>query len=492
MNLREVLYSAFDNIIDYKTEETFTMFKVLIKSASVPRLDLSFFDSIKNYFNFRDTLFSLSLSFNNDDPIEYYDKPTEFIDEIDTNMKFISELDVIDFKLEISKSINNNTLSVYDLDSFGNYLSSLSLSGIIHSFYSTCKHNFFFFEIQNTSINLTSYSNTFCFKTKDSLFEKVYSMNLDVIKNRKTICNFLNDETFNYEPDSFVLSSTINDKIDILFSKLKIVYSLVSIFDISQIKDNSISLSVNGYKSTELNIDFRSLDIINANLYYEIFSWIYSEGTLSDKVGIARNIISLYLVNSNNINIDKSALSAIKSNYNMYLKENVEKYLDLKSKIVESLISFEKSINELSSTVTDGFIKNLGAIGTFIITAIIMNSFSEKKLNNIFTKDITIISLALILVSLIYLAYTLIETKSKLRNLIFTYYRFKNGYTDILVRKDINILFNKNRFFKRDIKRIKNKIKLFSIIWTLVLFVFLLVVVYLGFEHITNIFKPLF
>lgn len=497
MNLNNLIdYFELPDIDNPEVEESFNLYKIIINFRSFPKINLSLYDFIKNSINPRDNLYSLSISFDDCDPIMLEnDNFSNFIEEINTNKNIIDEINKVCFKIEISKTLSNTTLSIYDLNAFADYLYTLNLSGLLNNLYSTgSKNSYSYFEIQDNDFNIVSYTNFLCIKSANSPFEKSFECCSKNLNKRKSVCSLLNTEIFDFEPENFNFSCSINKKIDKIFTKLKIIYSLISLFNISKIKDNLIQLKLSGYKFSEFCIDFNDIDISKTYIYYEIYQWTYSNDTISDKIEIVRNIISLYLMNSNNgnnVDLDSSVFSAIKSNYRIYLKENVDKYLELKSKIIETQLSINESISKLSDTVTDGFIKNLGAVGTFIITIIVMKSLDDKKFSDIFTKDITVLSIALILISIIYLIYNIHQSKNKVRNLITNYCRFKHSYDDILLKKDINNIFKKDKLFKKDIKNIKSTIKFYTIIWILFLIVIFFITIILGFQHFYNFFTLL-
>lgn len=495
MNLNEFLnnFNASNDIIDFKTIETFKLYTAFITFNTLPPIDSSWFELVTNKINSRDTLLSLSISLNDCEPIILEDDFENFIEEVEVDRSTIDDIKTICLKIEVSKILKNNTLSIYSLDDFADYLNNLNLSQLITNFYNIHnKNSYCYFEIQDDDFNIVSHTNFLCFKPINNSFEKTFEDYSNNVEKRKSVCSLLNTETFDFEPDNFSLSFSINNKIDNIFAKLKITYSLISLFNVSKIKDNLIKLKLNGYKFSKFCIDFNDIDISKIYIYYEIYQWVYSNDTISDKLEIVRNIISLYLMNSNNgnnVDLDSSVFSAIKSNYRIYLKENVDKYLELKSKIIETQLSINESISKLSDTVTDGFIKNLAGVGTFIITIIVMKSLDDKKFSDIFTKDITVLSIGLIFISIIYLIYNIRQSKNKVRNLIKNYCRFKHSYDDILLKKDINNIFKKDKFFKKDIKNIKSTIRFYTIIWIAFLIIIIIITFILGFQHFYNFFK---
>lgn len=63
-----------------------------------------------------------------------------------------------------------------------------------------------------------------------------------------------------------------------------------------------------------------------------MYSWIFTDGNAADKAIIARNVLSLHCKYSSLIDIDELAFASMQSNYNLYLRNNVNQYLELKTK----------------------------------------------------------------------------------------------------------------------------------------------------------------
>ena len=154
---------------------------------------------------------------------------------------------------------------------------------------------------------------------------------------------------------------------------------------------------------------------------------------LSDKVNIARNILSLYLKDDNKLDIDTSVLSAIQSNNSLYLKSNVENYFEIKTKVIDNIINTNNQISDMINDLASNFMKNLSAIGTFIITIIIVNSINDGK------------------------------------------------FKDILTETEVNELLKNNEYYNTDMNNANTKRKFYCILWCIFLLVFLILLFILGF-----------
>ena len=103
------------------------------------------------------------------------------------------------------------------------------------------------------------------------------------------------------------------------------------------------------------------------------------------------------------LEIDEKTFLSIKSNYNIYLKENVDKYIELKNKLTEFIMNTSNQINDVIGNFIGNFEKNIVAFITFILGTIIANVVSDSPLDNILTKDVITIILAILAGSLVYL-----------------------------------------------------------------------------------------
>ena len=116
-----------------------------------------------------------------------------------------------------------------------------------------------------------------------------------------------------------------------------------------------------------------------------------------------------------------------------------------------------------------------------LVTIIIVNSINDGKFKDIFTKDITYISLFLLIVSLLYLIYTCHEYNSNKKRIETIYNRQKENYKDILTETEVNELLKNNEYYNTDMDNANTKRKFYCILWCIFLFVFLILLFILGF-----------
>ncbi|WP_211047310.1 hypothetical protein, partial [Pectobacterium versatile] len=68
------------------------------------------------------------------------------------------------------------------------------------------------------------------------------------------------------------------------------------------------------------------IDPAKSMVLFDIYEWIYNQGNFVDKIGLARNIISIHTQDNSILNIPKSVLKSIESSFDIYLKDNVKQY----------------------------------------------------------------------------------------------------------------------------------------------------------------------
>ena len=165
---------------------------------------------------------------------------------------------------------------------------------------------------------------------------------------------------------------------------------------------------------------------------------------LLDKMELIRNVFSIHCKYSSILDIDKTTFESIKSNYKIYLRKNIDKYIELKNKVIEFMITASKTTNDIIMEFIDCLKKNIATFITFIIGTILANILSDTPLDNIFTNDIIAICCWILIGSLFYLIISVKELNFKKERYSKEYESLKKSYKDILDKDDIDEIFNKD------------------------------------------------
>ncbi|HHW36763.1 MAG TPA: hypothetical protein GXX18_05915 [Bacillales bacterium] len=431
----------------------------------------------------RDKL-TIDIYFEDMDPITYYhdENPEIFVEEL---QKFSVLMDIeskINLKISIEKQLDhNNSVSIFFFDKFVEYLLQLTLKGSLYNF---CK---VLTKGQQVKFNLVSENqglffgtNTFLFYSGEDNYNRMNMNRQRILESRDSIGNFNNSSDYLFVPEDFYLiEKSDNENFNDYLNRLCNLCSLIFISDFTNIcSDNDLQLKINGYKLIENLVNFEKFEIGENNVYYEIYKWIYNGGNLSDKVGLARNIITLHIKQNNSVlELPINTINSIKSSYEIYLKENVSQYIDVKNKVSEFLLDLAMRTSDLVNTFANALRNNHYLFLTFFVSVIVFNTLSTGNLQNIFNKDITYISFGLLLISFIYLIATIIQTIIETNRFKVQYNRLKKMYVDILNDQDIDNIF-RSEDHNEDIKFIEQKATVFSFVW-LVEILILYTVIYL-------------
>ena len=376
----------------------------------------------------------------------------------------------VNISLEINKMISQNTLSVYNFEKFSNSILNKSNKEILGIFSDFLKNTeYLIFELYDS--NLLFWTNTMVFKNYNQNTPEIKFLRSNKIEICKQISSFYNVTDYELIPDDFeIISNSNNNIFEEIFSKLRTLMSMIYVSNTAIIDNESLNVEIIGQRKTCFNYNINT-QLVNNDELYKIYKWIFTDGNSVDKAIIARNIISLHCQYDDILRTDQKTFSSIQSNFSLYQRDNVVKYIELKNKLGEYIIKIVTETNDIVTGLTDKFKKNIIACFTFIFTIVLANIVSSNPLNNIFTKDITFLLETILVGSIGYLVISVLEMNYNLKKLERGYEDLKNNYTDILDANDILEIFNNDKTFKDNVKDVKKKRILFTVIWVVAILV---------------------
>lgn len=463
----------FENAEIIHIFENFKQFTITTQSVNIKAINQAKLN--ENIINFpaRDSLLiELFLddhyfcSFLNGDDINI------FLSDIQRSIDLREDDSIFKIKITINKNIDiNHQLSIYSSETIFDYLSSLRLNGLLYTFKEIINYNnFVIFRLQDLSDYF--YTSAFYFCNEEINLDNINIDRAKLINKRNEICSFNNASDYDFLPDDFdLIKKSVKDKINLLMSKITFILSLVFISNTTRIEDDKFYYRICGYKNLDSHMDF---NCIRPNyIFFKIYKWIYNQGNISDKVALARNIITLHAKNDL-LHVDSGTYDSIKSNFEIYLKENVRNYLEIKNKISQLLFDMSSKTSAIIESFTKTFKNNLLALITFYIT-IVIRALITGDVNNIFSKEIIYIAYGLSGISFIVLLAMIWEVNMDINRFKEIYYRLKSRYNDILDENDINNIFNNDIDHEKDISFITHKVKVYSIMWVAILLINLIV-----------------
>ena len=482
------LISIFGATMNSTVSESFHELKIELsfEDFRVPELQTlnAFIESIPS----RDTLI-LDFILDDGDPINFSPGLVlgEFLIEIQDALVFKengSKIKLISTIIKNSNKENVNIITVYSLDELTKNLIEQPLLGVMHLFSEIMTNNSCVYFMMYEQTN-DFHSTTFYFLHDINDINDINKSSCDrseIIKKRNGVCNFLNASQYNFLPEDFhLITRSSNQQLNRVMDKMANIFSLIFISDISSFERDTqkIRIKVNGYRSIENDLIYSDISPDGEKEYFDLYSWVYNEGNINDKIGLARNILSIHVPDNNLLCVSKGLLSSVQSAYKIYLKDNVEQYVAVKNKVNEFLFELSSKIMKKADTFVDTFKKNFVGLFTFFL-AVFLRSILTSSNTPVFTREVTYIELIFLGISFLYLLISIWETHVDLEKVKEEYNRLENRYTDLLVPEDIKTIFNYGKDCTEDVESAKNKVTAFSVIWFLTLLINYIVLFKIG------------
>lgn len=456
---------------DYKVEkssENFQEFKAIFKAQKCHISDQETLGAEYGFLQTRDTL-HISITFGESDPVTLNSNSDDFDQFTNSLIKESTYLDgeEISIVVTISKTIKEACCTIYDFNTFVKTLANFEVIQFFKTFSKLFEFGQFIrFEVFDLKKSFHTHSLLFV-PLQVSNIKQQTTTRKEIFEAFKSQCYFASIENFELVPSDFKLyeADTSYSILTQLFDRYRNLISVIYLFDITSIVGNDIEFKINGYKSIKGKEEIVKLNLNEYEEYYNIFDWVYNGGNLTDKIGLARNIISLHFKKSGELSLQGNPFQSVKSSFRVYEKQNIKQYIEIRNRISDQLIDFNNRANKIVETFASGFQKSTLALISFYISAIVIRVISKGEFVNIFSLDATILSIAFLMGSIIYYWVSRWEIKEQRSRFVSSYENLKNRYTDLLEPDDIKKILNKDNDFNQDLTFIDKKRKVYSRMW---------------------------
>lgn len=419
--------------------------------------------------------YDASIKHNNDVIISWAQesRTSDVWNDIKEELKHLEDDPSLDFFIKIYKTSaikkNNNShifvfknfvegpLSQPDLD-FIEFLNEFDLSKIIT------------FKVWDEHIDFgTEYIRFEHISSKPNHFIDS-SIRESTIAKRNKSCHFTNDSDYKFLPDDFkLLTPSPNPVISEKFNRLMLVFVLIYICDYSEIivKDESyLDYKMKGYRLISNRIKLDSISFLGADELYGIYEWVYNQGNFVDKIGLAKNIISIHMTGDDFTTLSKGALRSIESGYDIYLKENVKQYIEIKNKISEMLIAQADKASEITKNMFATLKTSFWSLVSFFVTIVLVKILSAKSEDAvIISGEIVILMFVFTVFSFIYLFLSECEVSEEKTRLFERYTTIKDRYKDLLNENDLNKIIDVGALTSKDETYIQRRRKVYRRVW---------------------------
>ncbi len=386
--------------------------------------------------------------------------------------------EIIEVKIRIDKEVKENRFSIYSFNKFAEDILSLSLEDVMIAFSNLLKQStsFLIFDVYSP-INMFATKSMFFIPYGENGNGRINSdfNRVQRIESCKEVSYFYNFDVYEILPDDFkIIVDYENNPLSELFQKITVLLSISFIATSATINEGQLKGIINGQRAAEYCCDINNLPY--NNILYRIYDWIYTDGNAIDKAIIARNVISLHCRYAPMVDMDEKVIASIRSNYNLYLKDNVKEYLKLKNKVAEFISDIVSKTGEYAMVLLDKFKSNIIAIFGFWFTVIIANIVSNNPLDNIFTRDITVIMECILLGSFVYLIICCKQFKYEMNKVYESYDKLKKNYDGILTDEDLAEIFENDTLIDNMKDTINKSKRGYLILWVIFLVLIFIVV----------------
>lgn len=425
---------------------------------------------------------TLNKNFNISDVYEFIEIINDKLEDLDyTDDEDRQVIDSFKIKIYIRKEIKEQILNVYDFEALCEYWDKLSWKDRLSALANPKLIKGVVFFLHSETVD--AFNTDLFYFTNDTSCKPRY---VDYIEEIRDNAYWSKMDLYPFSPIYFycIQRPNVENAFVKSFDILSVVFSLCTLFDITSLDNNILKFKLCGYKNVSgvLNLE-NTIDISQETRqeYYKIFKWVYvGEGNKADKIGIVRNILSLFILNDN-INIQENVLFSIKSSFKTYLKENLDKYVSIRNQIYQELDSIINLSSIAKKDFLDGFKNNLLACISFFFSTLVMNLLGGSSINNsLFSKDVVLLSYAIFFISFLYMIWMRNDINNEKKNISKRYKILKERYSDLLINEEIDAIFRHGEELEEQIDYIDGFKKQYSILWSISLFILFLVVTILS------------
>lgn len=398
-----------------------------------------------------------------------------FIDNFESDLKGLETVtstaqsdDEIALSIAIRKLPDEDGyLSLYDSPSFFEWLTGLSLYDRLAWFTDKLRHSQpikFAEQIAEPVPWGTPSISANGFEPNQKTFELVDRTK--VITKQGELVNFSDASAIEVSPYDFMeLATPPTEKIRGLLNSLLRATTVLATADHCHFSTDQSTLHCRyrGVRLRDWSMTSENEAVGSPSACAEIFYWLYSGGEMSDKAGLLRNILSL----RDSLEFDDAVLHSARSGYELYLKENISRYIDLKNRVTDYLDEIKGRLDQKADGLTKSFSGSNIAMITFFITVIIAQSGQSKQFSDFVTKEVLFLSYAFGLISILYLIGSIIGINSSIKRIEQSFSALKERYSDLFSPDDILKVFSEQRDLLPVVKECKKHRFWISFFWIL-------------------------
>ena len=384
----------------------------------------------------------------------------------------------------IEKSKMDGVLTVYDLQQILLYVKDLAITAFLNTLYNALQDKLII-EVWGSEYEQFVTESIAVIKKGDDIPRLGY----DVEKRKRIdVCGRYCQWTVKLPgllpEDLHIEESNQEGKLSRLFKQVCLLLSACYVADFSGIEKSIWKIRISGFRTlfsegTKTKVPDLAFEENSVDQWYSIYDWCYTGGYISDRLTIARNIISLNCPDFGKLELNKSTLDAIKSNFRIFEQDNVRQYIKVRKDVSNDLLALQDKINSIVEGFTGDFRKSVVGLGTFFLTVVVVRVVAGGHWYEPFSNQIVALSLLFLVLSVVVLVYSR-KTLDKKEQLYCKHYKqLRERYDPLLSKEEADHIFedgdpNKLGSHSNYIQWQKNR---YTWIWALTLVAFFLFLV---------------
>lgn len=346
----------------------------------------------------------------------------------------------------IDKSKEDGMLTIYEYSIFLDYMQSLCVADFI-SLYQKNLDDKLILEIWSSDAEDFSSSSIAVVRRGESVLQLSRDdKKIPRIDEHKAYCQWNHQLSDLLPEDLRIIQGNKSGRLAQIFDQMCLLLSALYVADFSSVDKSGIKIKLAGFRMVDTIISSAkisdiSFDLQSVEQWYNIYDWCYTGGYTTDRLSIARNLISLNCLDVNKLTLNSSTFDAIKSNFKIFEKENVRQYIKVRNEVSKTLLDLQDKVNSTVETFTGNFRKDVVGLGTFFLTLVVVRVVSRGDWFGGFTTQIVALSFIFVILSAVVLYYSrrTLEIQEKLY--MKHYELLRSRYNALLSKQELDELF---------------------------------------------------
>lgn len=251
------------------------------------------------------------------------------------------------------------------------------------------------------------------------------------------------------------------------FAKLENFIAVISLVDGSFEKEvkgrPGMLIRVRGHRLREQGLKWEEIPIVPDVSLRGVDDWCYhtgGAGPLSDKLGLARNFISLHWESEKKgiFGLDYRLVQAVRSGYELYLKRNLKEYVDLRGKVISTILEIDGKASKALETSASNLEKNFYGIVTYASSAVLVKAITDKQLGGVLTPSVAALGIMLAVISGLHAWFAWSTTMNELARANVIYDDLRMQYAEFFEPQHFDSIFGTDE--QSPMKKVESYVKI--------------------------------